>query len=235
MPPGKPIAVRLEDATGGSAVATLVRAARVVGLAALAKERPSEVARKIYGENRAIDMVLRAAVSPSSVSGTSALTQVTAAFLNILTPLSAGADLLTRGIGLNFSGAASITVPKIAIPSASFVAEGSPIPVKQAATSAGPTLTPHKLASISVLTGELMRSSNAETLVRQALVESTGPALDAALFSNAAASAIAPAGLLNGIAALTPAVSAVVIPPPRSASLRPVEQFRKQTHKCDKL
>lgn len=88
---------------------------------------------------------------------------------------------------------------------AGFVAEGAPIPVQQGTTTTGPTLSPFKLAVITSLTSEMLRSSNAETLVRQVLIESTGPALDAVLFSNAAATTSAPAGLRNGISGLTPA------------------------------
>jgi subtilisin family serine protease len=108
---------------------------------------------------------------------------------------------------LQFGGAAQISVPSIALPVADFVGEGAPIPVRQATTSTGPTLTPFKFAVITTLTREMMESANAEELVRQVLMESTGPALDAALFSTTAASAIRPAGLLNGIAALTPAAA----------------------------
>jgi hypothetical protein len=122
-----------------------------------------------------------------------------------LVPTSAGADLLARGIGLNFDGAASISVPGITIPTGDFVAEGAPIPAVAAVTSAGPTLSPHKLAVITSLTGEMMRNANAETLVRQVLIESTGPAIDKALFSTTAGDTTRPAGLLNGITPLTPA------------------------------
>jgi hypothetical protein len=149
-------------------------------------------------------LVLRAATTPATLAGNPALARVSVAFLEALVPISAGADLLNRGIGLNFNGAASISVPGIAIPTASFVGEGKPIPVVQSTTSAGPSLTPFKLAVIATLTGEMMRNTNAETLVRQVLVESTGPALDSALFSANAATTDHPAGLLNGIAALTP-------------------------------
>jgi hypothetical protein len=61
---------------------------------------------------------------------------------------------------------------------------------------------------ITTVTDEMLRNPNAETLIRQALVESCGPTLDKVLFSNAAATAAAPAGLLNGIAGLTPASGA---------------------------
>jgi hypothetical protein len=50
----------------------------------------------------------------------------------------------------------------------------------------------------------MIASSNAETIVREALFDATGPAVDKALFSSTAGDAIRPAGLLAGITALTP-------------------------------
>lgn len=177
------------------------------GLSALDKRTtPSEYARRQWND-RNIDLVLRAAVSPATIAGNPALAQVAVAFLETLVPVSAGADLLNRGIGLNFAGAASIKVPGIAVPTADFVGEGLPIPVVIAPTSAGPTLSPHKLAVITTLTGEMLRSPNVETMVRQVLIESTGPAIDKVLFSANAVATDRPAGLLNGIAALTPAAA----------------------------
>jgi hypothetical protein len=40
-------------------------------------------------------------------------------------------------------------------------------------------LDPHRLGMILTLTGELYRSSNAEAVFRQTLIESAGPTLDA--------------------------------------------------------
>jgi len=60
-----------------------------------------------------------------------------------------------------------------------------PSPVRKFATAAGPTLSPFKFASLAELTGEMVRNSNAEALIRQTLLDSAGMALDAALFSNA--------------------------------------------------
>jgi hypothetical protein len=197
-----------EDHANGGSIAPLVRAVIATGLGALDKSaRASEHARRQWGDDRTLELVLRAATSPTSLAGTPALAHVAVAFLKTLTPVSAGADLLQRGIGLNFNGAAQIKAPAISIPVADFVAEGAPIPVVQSVTSAGPTLTPHKLAVITSLTGEMMRNTNAETLVRQVLIESTGPAVDKVLFSANAAATDRPAGLLNGIAALTPAAA----------------------------
>jgi hypothetical protein len=197
-----------EDRNGASSIAPLVRAVIATGLGTLDKTaRPVEHARRQWGDDRAIELVLRAATAPATLAGNPALAHIAVAFLDTLVPVSAGADLLSRGVGLNFNGAASIKAPAISIPVADFVAEGAPIPVVQSVTSAGPTLTPHKLAVITSLTGEMIRNSNAETLVRQVLIESTGPAIDKVLFSANAAATDRPAGLLNGIAALTPAAA----------------------------
>jgi hypothetical protein len=188
------------------ALSSLVRAAIATGLSKLdTTVRPTEYARKTWDDRR-VELILRAAVSPASLSNTPSLAQVSVAFLESLLPVSAGADLLARGIGLNFSGAAQISVPALSPPSpgADFLAEGAPIPVAVATSSAGPTLLPHKLAVITTLTREMMTNTNAETLIRQALIESTGPAVDKVLFSANAAGTDRPAGLLNGIAALTP-------------------------------
>jgi hypothetical protein len=206
MPPGRPIALTADYR--GDGLSSFTRAAIATGLAALDRNlRASDVARR--WDDRNVELVLRAAVNPTSVAGSPAMTQVGAAFLAALTPASAGADLLARGVQLNFSGAASISVPNIALPVADFVAEAMAFPVRTAPTSAGATLTAHKLGVIVVLTGEVLRSSNAETLVRQVLVESCGPAVDNVLFSAGAAAADRPAGLLNGIAGLTPAAAGV--------------------------
>ena len=189
------------------AVASLVRACIATGMAAVDKNiRASDYVRR-WGDQNA-DLILRAVASPATIANTPALTQVAFAFLQSLVPLSAGAGLLTRAIGLNFNGAASINVPGISIPNADFVSEGAPIPVVQSVTSVGTTLKPFKLAVISALSGEMMRHSSAEQLVRQVLIEACGPAIDKVLFSsNAAVAEQRPAGLLNGIAALTPAAA----------------------------
>jgi hypothetical protein len=202
-----PVVVPEDRDRNGNSISPLVRAAIAVGLAGLDRRTGSAVdhAQRRFGDDRNLNLVLRAATSPTSLAGTPALARIAVAYLEALTPVSAGADLLARGIGLNFDGHAQISVPGIARPIADFVGEGQPIPVQIAPTSAGPTLTPFKLAVITSLTREMMESSNAETLVRAVLLEATGPALDKVLFSANAAASDRPAGLLNGIAPLTPA------------------------------
>jgi hypothetical protein len=207
-PRPQPIPLRSDpDALARAAVASFVRAVIVEAMSAVDRTvNRSAYAEQRWPHDRELPLILRAATSPTSLANAPALANVAYALLGALTGASAGADLLRRGIALSFDGAALINVPGISPPSATFVGEGQPISVQQAATSPGPQLAPHKLTAIATLSGEMVRGSNAEQLVKQVLVESVGPALDAVLLSDAAAVPdVAPAGLFNGVTPLTPA------------------------------
>lgn len=68
------------------------------------------------------------------------------------------------------------------------------------------SLTPLKVAALAVVSKELLRDSSpaAEQLVRDALVEASAQKVDSTFFSNSAAVAgVSPAGILNGVTALT--------------------------------
>jgi hypothetical protein len=86
----------------------------------------------------------------------------------------------------------------------SFVGEGQPIPVRQAAFTAQ-LLTPKKMAVITSWTREMDEHSvpAIEGLLRNAIQEDTGFSLDAVLLDANPATTVRPAGLLNGVAALT--------------------------------
>jgi hypothetical protein len=159
-------------------------------------------------ETAGIGLMLRAASAPAmttTVGWAKELAQTTQAFLGALTPLSAGADLLGRGLQLTFDGTAVISIATVTAPLADFVAQGAPIPVVSGTASVQATLEPHKLGMIVVLTREMIESSNAEALTRQALLDAMGPSLDRRLFdANAAVADLRPAGLLFGKTALTP-------------------------------
>ncbi|MCK1382491.1 hypothetical protein IVB33_39880, partial [Bradyrhizobium sp. 24] len=61
---------------------------------------------------------------------------------------------------------------------------------------------------IVTLTGEMIRGSNAEAIVRQALIETAAPTLDLAMFTaDAGVPGVMPAGILNGIAPLPPSAA----------------------------
>jgi hypothetical protein len=161
--------------------------------------------RRGWGDDERARMLTRASVGPAISTQTNwaqELAQVSYALLDALTPQSAGAALLAFGHNLQFSGAATIKVPGVGSGMAKWIVEGNPIPAVQFLTT-GPTLSPHKLASISALTAEMLGNLNSEVFVKQALIDSTAPALDAALLSTTAASAAQPAGSLAGVSPLT--------------------------------
>ena len=137
------------DAVRESAVTSLARAAIAAGLGTRDRTTSaSAIARQMWSDDHVAGLILRAATSQATLAGNSALARVAVAFLETLVPMSAGADLLRRGLGLNFAGAASIRVPAIAIPTSDFVGEGAPIPAPLETTSAGPTLAPFKIAAL---------------------------------------------------------------------------------------
>jgi hypothetical protein len=183
----------------------IVRAAIAIALGGYDRATsPEAVMRSRWGGDSDAMLVLRAASSPASTTNTAALTQVSKRFLELLRPVSAGIDLLGRGIGLDFNGAASITLPSLSMPAIDFVGEGMPIPAVAGTSSAGPTLSPHKIGVITSLTREMLESGEAEALVRMALIDASSPAVDKVLLSTSAAASDRPAGILNGVTGLTP-------------------------------
>src|SRR5215472_12591719 len=135
--------------TPDSAMRSLARATVASGLGALTRSLlPSEHAARTWPEDACVPLLLRAVSDLAMVANTPALTVVAEAFLAALVPQSAGADLLRRGLSLQFDGAASISVPSIALPAADFVGEGQAIPTTEAPT-ADTRLERYKLAVIA--------------------------------------------------------------------------------------
>ena len=136
-----------------------------------------------------------------------------AEFFASLGGLSAASRLINAGTRVQLDFAASVVFPRPTAPAAGdlpWVGEGNPIPVRQLAFEAC-TLGPvKKLAIITALTGEVAATSAAETVITALLRESAALSLDAAMFSAIAASASAPAGLLNGVSALTASTGPVI-------------------------
>jgi hypothetical protein len=199
------------DALAESSITTLVRSVLAI---ANGKLNPNVVTkdylRKRWGDDAVDDVawLMRAATAPAmttQIGWASVFARTTPAFVSALVPVSAGADLLSRVLGLSFDGAAVIKIPTVTLPLADFVAQGAPIPVVTAITESGPEIAPFKFAVITTLSRETVESSNAELLVRQAMLDNTGPALDARLFdNNPGVPELRPPGLLYGKTALTP-------------------------------
>jgi HK97 family phage major capsid protein len=88
-----------------------------------------------------------------------------------------------------------------------WVGQSKPIPATTVDFSTV-SLTPLKVAALAVVSNELLRDSSpaAEALVRDALVEAAAQRIDATFLSaTAASSGVSPAGLLNGVSAISSA------------------------------
>jgi hypothetical protein len=167
------------------------------------------VERHPWKDDPAVDWLLtRAAVAPTTLAATQALTQVKVFFLPSLVPMSAAAAILGQSLQFSFDGAASISVPAMTLPQAGFLGESLAIPVLVGTSSAGVTLVPYKIVALLAMSHEMLVAGDAETIMTQILLENVGPTLDAAFFSNAAAVAgVSPAGILNGAISVTAAPS----------------------------
>src|SRR5262249_61405659 len=84
-----------------------------------------------------------------------------------------------------------------------WVGEGGAAPVRALTLTNAAILRPRKLEVLSIVTREMVESSNIEAVVRQTLGEATGLSLDLAMFSNFAGDGTRPPGLFQS-AALTP-------------------------------
>jgi Phage capsid family len=198
------------------------RAARAGAIRSLARAAIATASYNLHGRRARewphdpdVDLILRAATSPASMTSAAALGAVTTQFLRSLQPLSAGAQLLDLGIGLSFGSNATISLPNITAIYADWVGELAPIP-SRAGTTAATQFVPYKLAVLVSLSNEMIRHTEAEAIVTQVLAESCAPALDASLFSaNAGVAGLKPPGLLYGItpspaSTATPAIEAMI-------------------------
>jgi len=189
----------------------------VVRLFAHRERRNVDDMRKaIYGDDEAtkafIDYTSKAATAPAmtSVVGWAAelIQQVNADFLEPLYPNVVYPSLSAQGLSLSFGRNGKIVVPTRSLTptiAGSFVGEGAPIPVRQGAFTAA-TLTPKKMAVITTWTREIDEHSvpAIEGLLRDAIKQDTAVSIDSVLLDANPATTVRPAGLLNGVAGLTP-------------------------------
>jgi hypothetical protein len=169
----------------------------------------ADVAAEMWPNDRALmQFVTRASVNPAmtSVAGSAKelAQQYVSDAITAMGPASAAAQILKQCLVLSFDGHGQISAPGFVAEfgNSGFVGEGNPIPVRQLASTPA-VMDPHKLASIAVLTREMMESSNAEALITDALVKAAGRMMDEVLFDANPADANRPAGLRQGVAAST--------------------------------
>lgn len=127
-------------------------------------------------------------------------------FLELMAPQCVYAQLAALGASFNFEGG------KVRFPSrdnspnlaGDFIGENAAIPVRKASLKAG-SLAPRKVAVITALSREVSEATGGGLVayLQDAMTADTARVLDARLLDNVAASAVRPAGLLNG-ATVTP-------------------------------
>jgi hypothetical protein len=184
---------------------TTLRAVTALVLAAKRNASAESILKAAWPDDRRALAVLRAVVSPLSTA------QMTGDFppldviglFRSLAPTSAALALLGRGRMVDLTGLTSVAVPSVAsVPQAPFVAEGEPGPVVNldfGALKIGPT---RKVLIMAAVSAELENASpqGAVNIVGAILSDAVGKSLDAAAFGDSAVSAIAPPGLLHGVA-----------------------------------
>jgi HK97 family phage prohead protease/HK97 family phage major capsid protein len=194
----------------------LVRGGTIAYVSKMWGKEAHQTRKEIYGDDEPTrfmtDLVLRAASAPAmtTVTGWAAelVQQTYTAMMETLMPQGILNRLSARGLSLSFGRAGKINIPtRSRTPSiaGSFVGEGQAIPVRQGAFTSQ-ALTPKKMAVITTWTREMDEHSvpAIEGILREAIQADTTVAVDSVLIDANPATAIRPAGLLNGVAAQTP-------------------------------
>lgn len=187
-----------------------IKAAAVQITALMQNRNPLDVLQERYADDEGVGAVVKAAVAgaTTTAAGWAAelVNTVTLDFLETLRPMSVFPELAAAGgARLDFGpNAGAYRIPyRAATPSigGSFVGEGAPIPVRRLGLGST-TLGPKKMGVISVFTREIARYSNPaiESLLQDEIRADTAITLDSVLLDTGAATAVRPAGLLNGVA-----------------------------------
>ena len=166
-----------------------------------------EVLKSTYGEDEPTrvvmaNLVTKAAVAPADTVTThwapELVQTVIGNLIDSLFPVSIYPALAAKGGSFTFGRNGVISLPKrdpTPTLAGGFVAQGAAIPVK-AASFTSITLTPKKIGVITTLTREISEHStpSIEAIVRQAILDDTGVAIDTVLTDATVASLIRPAG-----------------------------------------
>jgi len=187
------------------------------------KDPIEKILRDGYGNDEMTSIVLRAAVNPAMTTVATWAAELVQTsnvdYLDRLIPNFIFPQLKAMGPSYTFGNNGVLKIPVRANTptlAGAWTGEGAAKPVKRASFSTV-SLTPTKLSVISTFSEEMATYGmpSIEGIIRQAMSDDTGIALDTYLIDNVAASAgVRPAGLLNGVtpitaSAATPALAAM--------------------------
>jgi len=204
-----------EDVPGGVRRARpsiyLYRSAAAYVRAHVMNSTPEAAARSLYGNDVVTAEILKAATTQATTTSTGwagALAQQAIEDLLLETTVaSAASALIQKGLRVSFDGRASIRIPGRTLSpqdAGGWTGEGQPIRVRNLHATAGPILTPRKLAAICVYSREQASSSNIEAFVRADMSDAVRLSLDTTLFGTQADDGTTPGGILNSVSGLTP-------------------------------
>lgn len=193
----------------------MIRSAVCQLMAHLERRSAYDIMTARYGEDETVktmlDVVTKAATAPATTTTTGWAAELVQTsildFMESLLPASIYPSLRARGGNFTFGRNGIVSIPSRNTGTSlagSFVSQGSPIPVRQGAFTST-TLTPKKMAVITTFTREIAEHStpSIEAILREAIRDDTAQAIDTILLDNVAASVTRPAGLRNGVTALT--------------------------------
>lgn len=185
---------------------SLARAVVALARAGDGSGEAPDIVRSLYrGDHQALDITERAAVVVTSSTGVTTFNETVASnVISLLAPQSATTAIFSRALGVSLDNVYGVMIPTVTASGSgvAFVAQGAPIPVKQFSFT-GPTLTSQKVGLIVGFTRELIEHSNADLLVRALLAENLSLGLDTILLDATAGDTVRPAGLRNGVSAIT--------------------------------
>lgn len=217
---GAPAVIKSHKVKEGSAD-LLFKAALVTFEAGVTHAPVEAVIAKRFGDDEGVRAVVsmtnKAAQNPADTSTAGYAKELTqqsyGAFMDLLVPVSVVPQLaLARH---SFDGSSSIYIPMRsgsrssgANMAGAFRAEGDPIRVGGMSLTSK-TLTPKTMAIIGTFTEELLRRSTPSILniIRDSMLQDTAVALDGVFLGASAGSATVPAGIANGLGALTDTAS----------------------------
>jgi hypothetical protein len=204
----RPIPLRPDlSAVREANLTTLTRAGIAVAHSAFERRsQPAEIAERMWPDDPAVPLIVRGEATPASLTSAAALAKtIVPDLLVVLGPTSVAAQLLAQGLQTRFDRAGVISVPSLVVDGGgvAFVGEGLPAPVRQFAFNPSVRLEPRKLVSTVILTYEMISSSSAETIMRDALTRVTSLGLDRLLFDFNGSDPTRPPGLRHAIPAMT--------------------------------
>jgi len=164
-------------------------------------------------------MITKAAAIPADTTtshwATDLVQTVIGDFIQSLLPYSVYPAISAKGSSFTYGRNGVISLPARTLATAvggAFIAQGAAIPVKQGAFNSI-TLTPKKMGVITTMTREITEHSipAIEAIIRQAMLEDTGVAIDTVLLDATAADTTRPAGLKSGITKVTASATATIV------------------------